>query len=104
MGLVIMLPLLGLMFFMMNAQKKRARAQQALLAALAPGDRVLTIGGIYGTIAALDDDLALLTVAPGVDLQVARGAISRRIEPDDAVSGTSDGSTGSTTTDSEDRP
>ena len=49
-----------------------------MLNALKPGDRVRTIGGIYGTISSVKDDVIVLTVGPDkVKLVFARGAISQ---------------------------
>ena len=43
-----------------------------------PGDRVRTIGGIYGTISSIRDDVVVLAVGPDkVKLVFARGAISQ---------------------------
>ena len=45
---------------------------------LKPGDRVRTIGGIYGTISSIRDDVVVLAVGPDkVKLVFARGAISQ---------------------------
>lgn len=49
-----------------------------MLAALKPGDRVRTIGGIYGTISSVRDDVIILSVGPDkVKLVFARGAVSQ---------------------------
>ena len=49
-----------------------------MLNALKPGDRVRTIGGIYGTISSIKDDVIVLSVGPDkVKLVFARGAISQ---------------------------
>ena len=45
--------------------------------ALGVGDEVITIGGLYGTIAAMDDEAVTLEVAPGVQTRYARSAIAR---------------------------
>ena len=51
---------------------------KAMLAALKQGDRVRTIGGIYGTISSIRDDVVVLAVGPDkVKLVFARGAISQ---------------------------
>ena len=49
------------------------------MAALEEGDEVITSAGIYGRITALDDEIAILEVADGVELRIARGAIARRL-------------------------
>lgn len=52
-------------------------------AALAVGDEVVSAGGIFGTLAQVDDETVVLTVAPGVDVTVARPAIVRRLDPNE---------------------
>ena len=45
--------------------------------ALGPGDEVVTIGGLYGTVVGVDDDTVTVEVAPGVQSRYARPAIAR---------------------------
>ena len=61
---VILLP-------MKNRQKKVA----AFLAALKVGDKVVTSGGMYGSIAKMGEDAVSLQVAPNVRVEVSRAAI-----------------------------
>lgn len=72
MGLAQMIPSLLMMvamiavfyFLLIRPQRKKDKAVKDMLAALKVGDRVLTIGGIYGTITSLKDDT--ITLAVGV--------------------------------------
>ena len=43
-------------FLMIRPQRKKDKAVKNMLAALKTGDRICTIGGFYGTIAAIKDD------------------------------------------------
>lgn len=72
--LVLALPLL-LLAFLMFTQRKRAREVQAFQSSLAVGDAIVMTSGLYGTIVTLDDTVATLEVAPGVQVQVDRRAI-----------------------------
>ncbi|MDM4718481.1 preprotein translocase subunit YajC [Micromonospora sp. WMMA1363] len=76
---ILMIALLfGVMYFMMiRPQQKRRREAEAMQSALAAGDEVVTIGGLYGTVTEVDDDAVLLEVAPGVRSRFARPAIAR---------------------------
>lgn len=75
--LMIML-LFGVMYFMMiRPQQKRRREAEQMQASLAPGDEVVTIGGLYGTVTGVDDETVTLEVAPGVQTRYARPAIAR---------------------------
>lgn len=63
-------------FILIRPQSKKDKQVKAMLAALKPGDRICTIGGIYGTISSIKDDT--ITVAVGaqkVPLVFARWAI-----------------------------
>jgi preprotein translocase subunit YajC len=53
--------------------------QRQVLAALSSGDQVVTVGGIYGTIVAIDGDEVRLEVAPDVVVRVARRAVAARV-------------------------
>lgn len=67
-----------LIVVMIVPQRKRDKKVKEMLNALKPGDRVRTIGGIYGTISSVKDDVVVLTVGPDkVKLVFARGAISQ---------------------------
>ena len=49
-------------FLLIRPQRKKDKKIKDMLAALKPGDRVCTIGGIYGTISAIKDDTIELSV------------------------------------------
>ena len=75
-GLLIIL-MIGMFALMIIPQRKREKKITDMLAAIKVGDRVRTIGGIYGTVSALRDDIVTLTVGPDkVRLVFARGAIA----------------------------
>lgn len=76
--ILMMVLLFGAMYFMMiRPQQKRRREAQQMQSALGPGDEVVTIGGLYATVASVDDETVLLEAAPGVQIRYARQAIAR---------------------------
>lgn len=79
----IIFPLLmvGMYLLLIRPQQRRLKAQRTLIATVAAGDQVVTAGGIIGTIRVLDRDQVVLEVAPGVEVRVLRGAISRVVDP-----------------------
>jgi len=83
--LILPLLLLAMYFLVIRPQQQRIRAQQALVAALREGDEVVSSAGIYGRITSLTDEIAILEVADGVELRIARGAIARRLSQDEPV-------------------
>lgn len=75
-GILILL-MVAMFAIMIIPQRRRDKKVKSMLSALKPGDRVRTIGGIYGTIGSIKDDVVTLVVGPDkVRLVFARGAIS----------------------------
>ena len=76
-GMFFMLIVLGIFYFILilPAQRQRKKHQQ-LLSALETGDKVITTGGIYGTIVGLRGDVVQLRIADQVRIEVARSAIA----------------------------
>ena len=67
-------------FFLIRPQRKKDKKVKEMLAALKHGDRVCTIGGIYGTITGIKDETIELAVSnENTKLVVARWAI-RNVE------------------------
>ena len=67
-------------FLLIRPQKKKDKKVKEMLAALKAGDRICTIGGIYGTITSIKDDTIELAVSnENTKLVVARWAI-RNVE------------------------
>jgi preprotein translocase subunit YajC len=85
MGAVIILVIGGLLSAVLIVPRQREmRRHSALVASLAVGDPVMTGSGIYGTITALEGDLAWLEVAPGTVIKVARRAVAAKVDATDA--------------------
>lgn len=63
-------------FFLIMPQQRRQKKWQAMLAELKTGDKVVTSGGLRGTIMSLKDDSVTLRVPPdNLKLEVTRGSI-----------------------------
>lgn len=75
--IMVILGILALFYLMMiRPQQKRAKEQQNLLENLKPGDRVMTVSGIVGTVQHLGDKQAVLAISPGVEMTVIKAALS----------------------------
>ncbi|MBQ3433650.1 MAG: preprotein translocase subunit YajC [Selenomonadaceae bacterium] len=72
----IILMVLIFYFLLYRPQKKAREAHDAMLSSLKVGSRVITIGGIYGTIVSLSDEVVRLKIADNVEIEVARGSIN----------------------------
>ena len=75
--LPIVLMFVLLYFLMIRPQMKRAKEHKTMIDALQKGDEVITAGGIVGKIAKLTDQYATVEIAPSVEINVQRGAISQ---------------------------
>jgi preprotein translocase subunit YajC len=62
-------------FVILLPMKRRQQKVQAFLAALKVGDRIVTSGGLYGTIARLSDQSVQVQVADKVRVEMSRNAI-----------------------------
>ena len=62
-------------FVILLPMKKRQKKVQEFLSALKVGDKVVTSGGIYGSIAKLGEDAIQLQIAPNVRVDVSRAAV-----------------------------
>ena len=67
----------GLFYFLLiRPQRRRQKEHQELVAGLGKGDRVITVGGIYGQIESLGEESIVLIVESGAMLRVARMGIA----------------------------
>jgi preprotein translocase subunit YajC len=75
-----MVLIVGVFYFLwyrpQQAQRKKSRE---MMAALAPGDRVMTAGGIIGVLRSFEGDLAEVEIAEGVVVRVTKRAIIERM-------------------------
>jgi len=70
-------PLFGIWYFLvLRPQSQQRKKLQEMLGSLKTGDRVVTTGGIYGTIMGFKDATVQLQIASQVKVDVARSAIT----------------------------
>jgi preprotein translocase subunit YajC len=90
-SLLLLVLLFGLFYFMLiRPQRRRVQQHQRLVDSLEPGDDVVTIGGLYGTIVSIGDEDVELEVSSGTTLRFLKSAIARRIldeEEEDEAAG-----------------
>ena len=80
MPLVIFLVVMFALFYfvMIRPQRRRQREHETMVQELQKGDKVITAGGIYGTIESLGEDNVVLKVESGATIRVARGSVMGR--------------------------
>ena len=79
-GIALFLPLVLIMvifyFLMILPAQRRQKKVSQMLQELKNGDKVITNGGIYGTIVGLEDDSVQLRIAEQVKIKISRSAIA----------------------------
>lgn len=63
-------------FFIIRPQKKKETERRSMIEAVKKGDRVVTIGGVHGTVTQVDDASVLVQVDTNVKLRVDKNAIA----------------------------
>jgi preprotein translocase subunit YajC len=77
--IIFLVVIFGLFYFVMiRPQRKRQKEHQTMMQELQKGDRVITAGGIYGTIESLSEDSVVIKVESGTTMRVARGSVAVR--------------------------
>jgi len=78
---VLILIIFGLFYLIMiRPMRKSQKETETMRDELKNGDRVLTTGGIYGTVVGVQDDRIQLKVADSVKVQVAKSAVTQLVE------------------------
>ncbi len=79
-GLMQLLPLLLIIvvfyFFMIRPQMKKQKEAKKFMENIKKGDKVVTIGGIFGKIHEIQDNAFILDIAEGVKIKVLKTAVS----------------------------
>src|SRR5574344_924738 len=79
-GLSMMIPLIFIMiimyFFMIRPQNKKQKETEKMISALKKGDKVITIGGIHGTVAATKEQTVVIKVDDNTKIEFNRTAIA----------------------------
>lgn len=90
-GLVGLLPiaLIIVIFYLLmyRPMRKRQKNLETMISGLKNGDRVITNGGIYGTVAGIKDHTFVLKVSDQVKIEVSKNAIASMQAPQDGSQG-----------------
>lgn len=75
--LFVILATFGIFYFILiRPQQKKQKELQKMIEALKKGDRVMTTGGIFGTVAGFKDNVLVLKVAPEVQIEILKSAVA----------------------------
>jgi preprotein translocase subunit YajC len=77
-GMLIMLVAIFAIFYflMIRPESKRRKERQQMIDSLTRGDKVVTVGGLYGEIQDVHDDRVVLRIAENLKVEVAKSAVS----------------------------
>ena len=75
MWIMMLLIFVVMWFFMIRPQRKQQKELQAFRDSLKKGDKVVTIGGIYGTVCELKEESVLIEVDNNVKIRVSKQAL-----------------------------
>jgi preprotein translocase subunit YajC len=64
-------------FIMIRPQQRKEKERQKMISELRAGQRVMFAGGMVGNVVETREHTFLIEIAPGVKIEVARGAVSR---------------------------
>ncbi len=65
-------------FLLIRPQQKQKKRHQEMISSLSKGDKVITIGGIWGEVKEIKGDSFILEIADGVKVRVLKSAIASR--------------------------
>jgi preprotein translocase subunit YajC len=82
MWLPIVLIFVIMYFLILRPQAKRQKDHQKMLGSLKQGDKIVTAGGIHGTIAGIKEkeQTLLVKISDNVKVELARGSVARKVE------------------------
>lgn len=84
MSLLYIVGLFAILYFLMiRPQQQRQKKHQEMIKNLKTNDRIITIGGIYGTIVKIQENSLILALADNVRIELLKSAISQVISKDE---------------------
>ena len=79
--LVLILIIFSIFYFIVfRPMRKGQRDIEEMRTELKNGDRIVTSGGIYGTVVGVSEDVVQIRIADQVKIQLAKSAVARRVE------------------------
>ena len=67
-------------FLLIRPQQKKAKMHREMIASIKKGDKIVSNGGLHGTVTGLTEDTVTIEVAPKVRVKLSRGFISSVIQ------------------------
>ncbi|MCA1838813.1 MAG: preprotein translocase subunit YajC [Actinobacteria bacterium] len=90
-GIFVLALMVGVFYLIaIRPQQRRLKQHQALVSSIEPGDDVITVGGVFGTVDRMDEISIWVKVADNTTIRFSRQAISRKVQEETESAG-SDG-------------
>lgn len=75
--LIMLVAIFAIFYFLMiRPESKRRKERQSMIDSLSRGDKIVTIGGLYGEVQDVHDDKIVIRIAEDLKVEVAKTAIS----------------------------
>ena len=85
--IIFLVGIFAVMYFLMiRPRQKQQKQQEAMMAELRPGDKVIMAGGIYGQIESLGEETAIVKIESGATMKIARNSILGKQEGEETSS------------------
>jgi preprotein translocase subunit YajC len=80
---VYIIALVAILYFMMiRPQQQRQKKQQEMIESLRVGDKIVTVGGFYGSVVAIKEYSFIIKIAEDVQVELQKGSIGS-LAPED---------------------
>ena len=73
-------------FIVIMPAKKQQKKKDAMIAALKKGDRIVTSGGIHGTVATVEEGSLMIKVAENTKIRISKSAVAGLVGSDGTLS------------------
>jgi preprotein translocase subunit YajC len=75
--IILLILMFGLMYvFTIRPQRRKQKEHNELIAALKKGDKVITVGGVYGQIESINEENVVLKIESGAAIRVSRSSVT----------------------------
>ena len=75
--LIMLVAIFAIFYFLMiRPESKRRKERQLMLDALQRGDKIVTLGGLFGEVQDVHEDKIVIKIADGVKVEISKSAVS----------------------------
>lgn len=83
-GLIMMAVIFAIFYFLLiRPQHKKMKEHKKMVEEIKKGDRIVTAGGIYGTVENLSEATLTVKIAEGVKVKITRSSVGTVVKPED---------------------